>query len=264
MNFWKWPWGNLLLLGQCYLLSSFSFYSDFGLSLNSNSPGKQTIASYLCPTLNHHPWCPSRTGDHGFIFVGLGKDKDSYHPSAIRHLFIGLPKTGIGSRRFRYLGKYKVTRADPLSVDEWAMLSADVSAQQVIWILWSYHPFFQFKSIYVKLTKDKTKDARTLEDIRAAYDSGDIRVPCVQLQCIGFDDNFFTALLSERDAESPASWPSRSDLPWFRWWWSFISLVPITLFLNTQVFLLYLMNLEHNRCDFVSGPMWKTKVDGVM
>jgi hypothetical protein len=32
------------------------------------------------------------------------------------------------NRRFKYLGKYKVTRVDPLSVDEWAMLSADVSA----------------------------------------------------------------------------------------------------------------------------------------
>lgn len=31
-------------------------------------------------------------------------------------------------RRFRYLGKYQVTRVDPLSVDEWAMFSAEVSA----------------------------------------------------------------------------------------------------------------------------------------
>jgi hypothetical protein len=91
------------------------------------SSGKQTIASYLCPTLKHHPWCPSRTGDHGFIFVGLGKDKDSYHSAAIRNLFVGLPKT-VMDRRFRYLGRYQVTRVDSLSVDEWAMLSAEASA----------------------------------------------------------------------------------------------------------------------------------------
>ena len=36
------------------------------------------------------------------------------------------------NRRFRYLGRYKVTRVDPLSVDEWAMLSADVSAAGLI------------------------------------------------------------------------------------------------------------------------------------
>ena len=97
-----------------------------GLSLNLESSRKQAIASYLCPTLKHHPWCPSRTGDHGFIFVGLGKDKDSYHSVAVRNLFVGLPKTAM-DRRFRYLGSYQVTRVDPLSVDEWAMLSAEVS-----------------------------------------------------------------------------------------------------------------------------------------
>ena len=100
-------------------------HSDFGL----RSPGKPIItSSYLCPTLNHHPWCPSTPGEHGFIFVGLGKDKDSYHSVAIRNLFVGLPKTVTSNRRFRYLGKYKVTRVDPLSVDEWAMLSPEVSA----------------------------------------------------------------------------------------------------------------------------------------
>jgi len=56
--------------------------------------------------------------------------------------------------------------------------------------------------VYAKLTKDKAKDARTLESILTAYENGDLRVPCVQLQCIGFDDNFFTALLAQRDAES--------------------------------------------------------------
>lgn len=62
--------------------------------------------------------------------------------------------------------------------------------------------FLKFKSVYAKLTKDKTKDARTLEDILIAYDNGNLRVPCVQVQCIGFDEDFFTALLAERDAQS--------------------------------------------------------------
>ena len=60
--------------------------------------------------------------------------------------------------------------------------------------------FFKFKSVYAKLTKDKTKDCRTLEDILIAYDNGNLRVPCVQVQCIGFDEDFFSALLVERDA----------------------------------------------------------------
>ena len=66
--------------------------------------------------------------------------------------------------------------------------------------------FYQFKVVYAKLTKDKTKDTRTLEDILAAYDNGDLHVPCVQLQCIGFDDNFFTVLSAQRDAQSTVPW----------------------------------------------------------
>ena len=174
--------------------------SDSGISLNLQSSEKQIVPSYLCPTLNHHPWCPSRPGDHGFIFVGLGKDKDSYHPAAIRNLFVGLPKTVMNHRRFRYLGKYKVTRVDPLSVDEWAMLTTEVSAEVICGL--TIVLFFQFKAVYAKLTKDKTKDARTLDDIVIAYENGDLRIPCVQLQCIGFDEDFFTALLTQRGTES--------------------------------------------------------------
>ena len=73
--------------------------------------------------------------------------------------------------------------------------------QQVIFISFLILVFFlKFKTVYAKLTKDKTKDARTLEDILIAYDNGNLRVPCVQVQCIGFDEEFFTALLAERDA----------------------------------------------------------------
>ena len=117
------PLSDRSVLPFVFLVTS----SDFGLSLNLESSRKQTIASYLCPTLKHHPWCPSRTGDHGFIFVGLGKDKDSYRSVAIRNLFVGLPKTAM-DRRFRYLGRYQVTRVEPLSVDEWTMFSAEVNA----------------------------------------------------------------------------------------------------------------------------------------
>lgn len=178
-------------------------HSDFGLSHNLQSSSGKQIASYLCPTLNHHPWCPSRTGEHGFIFVGLGKDKDSYRSTAIRNVFVGLPKTVMDNRRFRYLGKYKVTRVDPLSVDEWAMLSAEVSVEDIftnLGILRSvFFFFFQFKAVYAKLTMDKTNDTRTLEDVVTDYENGNLHVPCVQLQCIGFDDLFFKALLSQRN-----------------------------------------------------------------
>jgi len=83
--------------------------------------------SYLCPTLNHHPWCPSIPGQHGFIFVGLGKEKESYKLPVFRNLFVGLPKSQSKGRIFRYLGKYRVHRVKHLTVEEWESLSADVS-----------------------------------------------------------------------------------------------------------------------------------------
>ncbi|KAF8973914.1 hypothetical protein BDZ97DRAFT_1912366 [Flammula alnicola] len=138
------------------------------------------ISSYLCPTLNHHPWCPSTPGQHGFIFVGLGKEKDSYRSPVTRNLFVGLPKSQTRGRSFRYLGKYRVNRVQPLTVEEWNTLSRE------------------FKLMYAKLSKDKGKDTRPLEDILLAYENGELLVPCVQLQCISFDDRLFASLVSHR------------------------------------------------------------------
>jgi hypothetical protein len=53
--------------------------------------------------------------------------------------------------------------------------------------------------MYAKLTKDKTKDPQPLEDILDGYDRGDLSVPCVMLQCLGFDEQLFEALTSQRD-----------------------------------------------------------------
>jgi len=88
---------------------------------------KSTTISYLCPTLNHHPWCPTLPGQHGYIFVGLGKEKETYKTPVVRNLFVGLPKDQARQRRFRYLGKYRVVRVRSLSLDEWNSLPDDVS-----------------------------------------------------------------------------------------------------------------------------------------
>src|SRR5437016_7968299 len=100
---------------------------SFSLPENQTSADKKKMArSYLCPTLNHHPWCPSIPGQHGYIFVGLGKEKESYKSPVFRHLFVGLPKSQSKGRIFRYLGKYKVHRVKHLTVEEWDGLSAEV------------------------------------------------------------------------------------------------------------------------------------------
>lgn len=52
--------------------------------------------------------------------------------------------------------------------------------------------------MYAKLTKDKAKDPRSLDDIIVAYHNGELSVPCVQLQYVSFDDALFSALISQR------------------------------------------------------------------
>lgn len=54
--------------------------------------------------------------------------------------------------------------------------------------------------MYAKLTKDKAKDPRSLDDIIVAYHNGELSVPCVQLQYVSFDDALFSTLISERPA----------------------------------------------------------------
>jgi hypothetical protein len=54
--------------------------------------------------------------------------------------------------------------------------------------------------MYAKLTKDKVKDPRSLDDIIVAYHNGELSVPCVQLQYISFDDALYSALISQRPA----------------------------------------------------------------
>jgi len=94
---------------------------------SGNLDRRPVTSSYLCPTLNHHPWCPATPGQHGYIFVGLGKEKEAYKTPVIRHLFVGLPKAQAKQRRFRYLGQYRVMRVRSLSLDEWNTLSSEVS-----------------------------------------------------------------------------------------------------------------------------------------
>ncbi|KAF8203669.1 hypothetical protein BJ912DRAFT_940679 [Pholiota molesta] len=154
------------------------------LSENNEAFDKKAITStYLCPTLDHHPWCPSVPGQHGFLFVGLGKDKDSYRFPVVRNLFVGLPKGRTKHRTFRYLGRYRVCRVKPLISEEWHTLPKEI------------------KLIYANLTRDKGNDPRPLDEILSSYNTGELQIPCVQLQCISFDQPLYTALVSNRKSE---------------------------------------------------------------
>lgn len=66
--------------------------------------------------MDHNPWSPTSPGKHGYMQVGLGQDKARFNTPEIRHIFVG------NGGRFKYSGKYEVSRVEPLSVDEWNTL----------------------------------------------------------------------------------------------------------------------------------------------
>ncbi|KAG6879728.1 hypothetical protein C0992_012331 [Termitomyces sp. T32_za158] len=63
---------------------------------------------------------------------------------------------------------------------------------------------FNFKIAYSYTTKEKNKDSRTAEAIRAAYDAGELSVPCVRLQCTSFKKGLYNALKAAHLASPPS------------------------------------------------------------
>jgi hypothetical protein len=97
---------------------------------NAISKGRD-VHSYLCPGLDHNPWCPTVPGQHGYIFVGLGREASTFSEPETHNVFSGIKK-GKDTRRFRYLGKYQAVRVNPLTVAEWQALDLKVSLQFLV------------------------------------------------------------------------------------------------------------------------------------
>ncbi|KDQ30674.1 hypothetical protein PLEOSDRAFT_1101660 [Pleurotus ostreatus PC15] len=150
------------------------------------------INSFLCPNLDLNPWCPIIPGDHGYMFVGLGTEKNIFEIPETHQLFVGLegPKR---QKLFRYMGVYKVSRSDPLPIQEWNALTNHV---RILHHFCHTHiqAGTQVKDGYASLTKTRTSDSRDTEAIRADYDNGKLQVPCVLLQCIDYSDELARSL----------------------------------------------------------------------
>ncbi|KAG6885447.1 hypothetical protein C0993_001527 [Termitomyces sp. T159_Od127] len=144
------------------------------------------ISMYLCPALELNPWCPTTPGKHGYMFVGLGQEKTTFEqPHVGLNVFLGKTRSSSQPKEYSYLGVYTAVRVNGLSADEWNLLS------------------HEFKIAYCNATKEKSKDPRTVEAIRAAYDAGELSVPCVRLQCTHFNEGLYDALTAAHLVISP-------------------------------------------------------------
>lgn len=126
--------GSQSLIVRC--VSTLCYSSAYSLSYighsitESQTPlaKSRDMSCYLCPGLDHNPWCPSIPGQHGYLFVGLGNEKDTFSSPEIRNVFVGIKNKGQRRRRYVYLGIYEVVRVVPLATDEWKSLSSAVNS----------------------------------------------------------------------------------------------------------------------------------------
>ncbi|KAI0361242.1 hypothetical protein OH77DRAFT_1443459 [Trametes cingulata] len=135
------------------------------------------IQEYLCPSVSHNPWAPTAPGEHGYLQLGLGRNRDLFREGAYRHLFVG-DKQGLV-----YCGWYHITRVEPLTKEEWATLPAQV------------------RTIYAKATvrEESLHEGNGPQNVLGMYDSGERRAPCVRLQCVKFDTAFYQELVRAND-----------------------------------------------------------------
>ncbi|KAI8980669.1 hypothetical protein BD414DRAFT_492913 [Trametes punicea] len=135
------------------------------------------IHDYLCPNMDHNAWSPAGPGKHGYMQVGLGRDRKLFNEGDYRHVFVGAGKHLV------YCGWYHVFRVEPLTKEEWATLP----------------PRVQLTYSETTLNKEKTREFRSVHQVLALYNSGELRAPCVRLQCVAFDTAFYQELVRAND-----------------------------------------------------------------
>ncbi|KAJ6503409.1 hypothetical protein C8R47DRAFT_1106051 [Mycena vitilis] len=162
------------------------------------------IKKFLCPNLNQNPWCPRSPGKHGYMFVGLGNESDTFREPEHLNLFLSVPpppKSG-NALEVTYLGLYEATRVSGLTAAEWQMLSPDVRRN---YAETTAHRRGEYKA------ENKSK---LLPLIQAEYASGVLSVPCVRLRAIGFDEALYAGLLAANSGGKKRDRAmSNSDIP---------------------------------------------------
>ncbi|KAI0721304.1 hypothetical protein C8T65DRAFT_705332 [Cerioporus squamosus] len=133
--------------------------------------------------MDHNAWSPPGPGQHGYMQVGLGRDRKLFNGEGeYRHVFVG------GGKFFLYCGWYHVLRVDPLTKEEWDTLPTRV------------------KTTYSETTfnKENTKECtnkqlwstiKSADQVLTMYNKGELRAPLVRLQCLKFDMDFYQELV---------------------------------------------------------------------
>ena len=110
-----------------------------------------------------------------------------------------------------YAGSYKAFRLDDLSIKEWAQLSPEVR-MGVSFSAYAYHfsKSSQTTSAIVKetLSGRKNSSPQNTYETSQLYAAGALKVACVGLQCVGFNQTVYKSILEHAVKFGQTKWKS--------------------------------------------------------
>ncbi|KAI1798284.1 hypothetical protein LXA43DRAFT_979645 [Ganoderma leucocontextum] len=142
---------------------------------------RHSITTYTMSTVERNPWSPVRPGQHGYWFLPALEMKVPFKQNDKRHVF-----TGTRGGPYYYCGYYRITNFGELTLDEWLSLT-------------HFHKTRYVRSFCAGLEDWVHYGASSVDDVIGKIDRGLFRVPCVQLQCVRFDVEFYKELCREND-----------------------------------------------------------------
>ncbi|KAI0094639.1 hypothetical protein BDY19DRAFT_901777 [Irpex rosettiformis] len=160
------------------------------------------LTGCIYPQRQTNPWLPILPGQHGYMFLGLegpAKDNVKFFEPTERALFIQE-----GPNSWRYYGLYVIQRHanNDLEKEEWMQFDESFKDGKG-----SYSDTTLAKQLgkgYDALVKNHLSDYRQrTTEIRGEYDAGTRRVPCITLQCIGYNVQFFQDIVACRPSDRP-------------------------------------------------------------
>ncbi|KAM5532111.1 hypothetical protein V8D89_014204 [Ganoderma adspersum] len=137
------------------------------------------ITMYTMSTVERNPWSPIRPGQHGYWFLPILEMRASLEVNDERHVF-----TGTHSGPYYYCGYYRVASLGQLTSDEWLSLTL-------------LHKNKYVRSFCSRPVEWEHYGASSAADMISKLDDGLFQVPCVLLQCVGFDLEFYEELCGE-------------------------------------------------------------------
>lgn len=171
------------------------------------------------------------------MFVGLGRDSGWFERSSRIDQTFPL-FSGVGESNFIYCGTYAAVEDQVLSMEEWKSLPQRVSS--AIFKSFFIYQFLKVKKTYCQLTKLKGRhvprlerdclehrsgktsfsilsedkaafscDNPTVDQILQGYNEGIFVVPCIRLQCTGFNWEMYQELIPVSTGLAIKSSPAR-------------------------------------------------------